>query len=274
MIDSGCSTGHRQFQLSKKRFGAAAAAFLCALSLSACATGPRGDPPPDPTLAPDPFEPFNRAMLSVNTGIEKVIARPIDTVYRGVTPKPARKGIANAVDNLSSPVTFLNDLLQGRPGRAGKTLVRFIVNSVIGIAGFFDVAKSDGLPPHYEDFGQTLAVWGVKNGPYLVLPLIGPTTVRDGIGYGIDTVSDPLYWVLNNSTATYAIAGTETLIQYDNYREDLENLRKSSIDYYSAMRSAYLQRRQSDIYNGDLPRGDTMPDILDSLPEDEQPPAK
>ena len=251
-----------------------AAAFLCVLSLSACAAMPRDDPPPDPTLAPDPFEPFNRAMLGINTGIEKVIAKPIDTVYRGVTPKPVRKGISNAVDNLGSPVTFLNDLLQGRPGRAGKTLIRFIVNSVIGIAGFFDIAKANGLPPHQEDFGQTLAVWGVKTGPYLVLPLIGPTTVRDGIGYGIDTISDPLYWVLNNSTATYAIAGVETLVPYDNYREEIESLRKSSIDYYSALRSAYLQRRQSDIYNGDVPRGDAMPDILDSLPEDELPPAE
>jgi phospholipid-binding lipoprotein MlaA len=251
-----------------------AAAVLCVVTLSACATGPRSDPPPDPTLAPDPFEGFNRVMLHVNTGFENVIAKPADTVYRGVTPRPVRKGISNAVDNLGSPVTFLNDLLQGRPGRAGKTLIRFIVNSVIGIAGFFDIAKSNGLPPHQEDFGQTLAVWGVKNGPFLILPMIGPTTVRDGIGYGIDTISDPLYWLVNNTAATYAIVGTETLVQYDNARDQLKSLRQSSIDFYSALRSAYLQHRQSEIYNGDLPHGDTMPDILDSLPEDEQPPAE
>ena len=275
MIDSGCSTGHRQFQLSKKRrIGPLAAALLCAFSLSACATGPRGDPPPDPTLAPDPFEPFNRAMLGVNTGIENVIAKPLDTVYRGVAPKPVRKGISNVADNLGEPITFMNDLLQGRPGRAGKTLIRFIVNSIIGVAGFYDVAKLDGLPRHSEDFGQTLGVWGVKSGPYLVLPLFGPTTVRDSIGDTVDAFADPVYRVLNSTAATYALWTSETFIDYDNNRDELENLRKSSIDFYSALRSAYLQYRQSGVYNGQVPRGDAMPDILDSLPEDELAPAK
>ncbi len=266
MIDSGCSTGHRQFQLTKKRIRAAATGALCLFALAACASTPQHAPPGDPTLAPDPFEPFNRAMLGVNTGFEKVIAKPIDVVYRAATPSPLRRGFSNAVDNAGSPVTFLNEMLQGRPGQAGKTLVRFVVNSVVGIGGLFDVAKSSGLPPHYEDFGQTLAVWGVRNGPYLVLPLIGPTTVRDGIGYGIDTISDPLYWLINDTATTYAIFGAETLVEYDDNRDQLESLRKTSIDFYSALRSAYLQHRQSEIYNGSIPHEDAMPDILDSLP--------
>ena len=266
MIDSGCSTGHRQFQLSKTQIRAVVTALLCALALGACASGPRSEPPRDPTLAPDPFEPFNRVMLDVNTGLENVIAKPIDTVYRGITPKPVRRGVSNAVDNIGSPVTFLNDILQGRPRQAGKTFARFVVNTVFGIAGLFDIAKTGGLPPHDEDFGQTLAVWGIGNGPYLVLPLFGPTTIRDGVGLGVDTISDPLYWLVNDTATTYAIVGTETLVSYDNNRDQLKALRKSSIDFYSALRSAYLQHRQSEIYNGDVPQGESMPDILDSMP--------
>jgi len=242
--------------------------------LSACATTPHGTAPADPGQAPDPFEPFNRTMLKVNNGVETVIARPLDTVYRTVTPKPARRGLSNAAKNLTSPITFLNDLLQGRPGRAGKTLVRFVINSTVGIGGLFDVAKAGDLPGHEEDFGQTLGVWGVKNGPYLVLPFFGPSTVRDGIGLGIDTISDPLFWLINNSTVSYALYGGEELIEYDDNRDDLENLKKSSIDFYSALRSAYLQHRQSEVFNGHPPKGAAAPDILDSFPTTPETPAK
>jgi phospholipid-binding lipoprotein MlaA len=246
--------------------------LVCSLLLGACATGPhaaiKGG---DPSQAADPFEPFNRAMLHVNDGIETVIAKPVDTVYRTVTPPFLRKGLSNAENNITSPVTFLNDILQGKPKRAGETLVRFLMNSIFGIGGLIDVAAGEGIKPHDEDFGQTLAVWGVKDGPYLVLPFIGPTTIRDGVGYGVDTVSDPLYWLINDKTTTYALFGAEILIDYDDNRDDLENLRKSSIDFYSALRSAYLQHRASEIRDGAAGTSDSMPDILDSLPESDTP---
>ncbi len=241
---------------------------LATLLLSACASNPQADP----TNAPDPLEPFNRAMLHFNNGFEKVVARPADIVYRKVAPQAVRKSLSNAANNLTSPVTFVNDLLQGKPDRAFKTLVRFIVNSTFGIAGFMDVAARNGLPDQPEDFGQTLGVWGLANGPYLVLPLIGPTTFRDGIGLGVDTLSDPQYWMIDDSTTAYALYGGQTFIQYDDDRDDLEHLRRTSIDFYSALRSAYLQQRASEVRDGRPPSGAASQDILDAFPAAPQSP--
>lgn len=242
---------------------------LAAMLLGACATGRPAAP--DPSQAPDPLEGFNRVMQHVNDGFETVLVKPVDTVYRTVMPRPLRKGLSNAYGNISSPVTFLNDVLQGKPKRAGQTLARFLINSTLGLGGLIDVAAHKGIKPHKEDFGQTLAVWGVKSGPYLVLPLIGPTTVRDGIGYGVDTISDPLYWLIHDKTTEYALYGSELLIEYDDNRDELDALRKSSIDFYAALRSAYLQHRAADIRDGAPAPADSMPDILDSLPESETP---
>jgi phospholipid-binding lipoprotein MlaA len=264
---------------SKRCHGVSKLPALCGLLiggllLGACATGPhtaiKGD---DPSQAPDPFEPFNRTMQHVNDGFETVIAKPLDVGYRTVTPRFLRKGLSNAYANVISPITFLNDVLQGKPERASQTLARFVMNSTVGLGGLIDVASAKGIKRHEEDFGQTLAVWGVKSGPYLVLPLIGPTTIRDGIGYGVDTFSDPLYWLIHDNTVSYALYGSELLIDYDDHRDDLDNLRKSSIDFYSALRSAYLQNRASEIRDGAPATGDSAPDILDTLPESE-PPAK
>jgi phospholipid-binding lipoprotein MlaA len=243
--------------------------LFSALLLGACATAQTKTM--DPSEAPDPLEPFNRVMQHVNDGFEMVLMKPVDTVYRGVTPKPLRKGLSNAYANVSSPVTFLNDVLQGKPKRAGQTFARFLINSTIGLGGLIDVASAKGIKRHKEDFGQTLAVWGMKSGPYLVLPLIGPTNVRDGIGYGIDTISDPLFWLIHDKTTEYALFGSELLIEYDDNRDELDALRKSSIDFYSALRSAYLQHRAADIRDGTAAPGDSVPDILDSLPESETP---
>lgn len=235
--------------------------------LAACATM-KPAAGTDVTRAPDPFEHFNRVMLGVNTGLEKVIFRPVDSVYRTVTPWPVRQGLSNAALNLTSPVTFVNDLLQGKPRRAGQTLFRFVLNSTMGFAGLFDVASVWGIPGHSEDFGQTLGVWGARNGPYLVLPLIGPTTFRDGIGTGIDTITDPLFWLISDSTTSYALYGGEQFVEYDDNRDDLEALRASSLDFYSALRSSYLQDRRSEVYDGHAPPVETLPeDILDLAPD-------
>jgi phospholipid-binding lipoprotein MlaA len=239
----------------------------CAPILAACVTAQTTTgPAADVTLAPDPFEPFNRAMLKVNTGVEKGLIKPIDIVYRAVAPKPLQQGLSNAAYNLTEPVNFANELLQLKPARAGKTLARFLINSTVGLGGLLDLATRSGIPRHAEDFGQTLGVWGLGNGPYLVLPLLGPTTVRDGIGTGVDTYTDPTYWLIDDSTTSYALWGGRQFIDYDDHRDELEELRKSSLDFYSALRSSYLQQRRSDVYDGHPPPA-ALPDILDQVPE-------
>lgn len=223
----------------------------------------------DVTQAPDPFEQVNRASLQVNMAVEKVVMRPVNTVYRTLLPAPVRTGLSNVYANSRSPIIFINDLLQGKPDRAGRTLARFVINSTVGVGGLLDVAAANGMPRHYEDFGQTLGVWGVKNGPYLVLPILGPTTFRDGVGTAVDIATDPLFWLFggltDNSTEGWAYTGAVMLVAYDGSRDDLEELERSSIDLYSALRSAYLQHRQSEVLDG-AAGADALPDILDNLP--------
>ncbi len=224
----------------------------------------------DVTQAPDPFEKVNRASLSVNLAIDKVVMRPINTVYRTLVPEPGRQAFSNVYENSRSPVILLNDLLQGEPKRAGQTLARFLINSTVGVGGLLDVAAANGIPRHYEDFGQTLGVWGVKNGPYVVVPLLGPTTFRDGVGMAVDVLTDPLFWLFGgfgtNTDEGWAYMGGSMLIAYDSNRDDFEELQRSSIDLYSALRSAYLQHRQSELLNGGAADPNSLPDILDDLP--------
>lgn len=246
------------------------AVMAIGLAVTGCASTHPVTTTGDVTQAPDPFEPVNRASMEVNNVIHKVVLRPVNTVYRTILPEPVRIGFSNVYDNSRAPVIFLNDLLQGEPARAGNTLARFLLNSTIGVGGLLDVAAANGIQKHSEDFGQTLGVWGVKNGPYMVLPLLGPTTFRDGIGMAVDIATDPLFWLFGGinetTTAGWAYTGGVMLIGYDNGRDDFEELERSSIDFYSALRSAYLQHRQSEVLNGAAGSAEALPDILDSLP--------
>ncbi len=232
------------------------------LWLPACASSQ------DAALAPDPLEPFNRAMLGVNRGLEVVVVRPVGSVYRSLTPAPARRAISNVAANVFTPVSALNALLQGKPSQAGRSILRFLVNSTLGLGGLIDVASRHGLPAQREDFGQTLAVWGLGNGPYLVLPLIGPTTLRDGIGLGVDTVTDPLFWILDGPVENYSYYGGALLVAYDDHRDDLDALRRGSLDFYVALRSAYLQSRRDAVHDGAAAAAEGPADILDSVPAD------
>ncbi len=245
------------------RSGAIAVAAAATLALAGCASAPNTDSPPDP------LEPANRAMLKMNDGVETVVVKPVDTVYRGVVPDVARKMLSNAHANIASPVTFVNDLLQGEPRRASETLMRFLINSTIGFGGLVDVASAGGIAVHDEDFGQTLAVWGVRPGPYLVVPLLGPSNFRDLVGTGVDVVTDPLFWLMGGpgssiSTADAALQGSSLLITYDDARDDLDLLRQSSVDFYEALRNVYHQHRQFEILNGRLAEQGNG-DILDTL---------
>src|SRR6187402_2635414 len=159
-----------------------------ALLLSACATVPG-----QYRLAErDPLEKFNRGVWGVNMAADKVVIKPVSQVYRAVAPRPVRQGVTNLFTNLTEPWSLINNVLQGKSERAGRNLARFLVNTTIGIGCLFDQASKMGIRPAPEDLGQTMARWGVNGGPYLVLPLLGPSTMRDGIGTGVAAYADPV----------------------------------------------------------------------------------
>ena len=147
----------------------------------------------------DPFEPVNRVIYSVNDVADTYVLRPVARGYNWVTPEPARNGIGNFFDNLTYPVTIVNDLLQAKWGQAGSDTLRFLTNSTFGLFGFMDVATDAGLERHDEDFGQTFAKWGIPAGPYIMLPLFGPRTARSGIGTLFDVQVNPLVQLSNTS---------------------------------------------------------------------------
>jgi phospholipid-binding lipoprotein MlaA len=213
----------------------------------------------------DPLEGLNRLIFDLNEFIQAILLRPASEFYVGFMPPPMREVVGNVLDNLRTPIILVNDLLQGEGERAWQTTQRFVVNSTWGVAGIVDRAKEIGIPKHNEDFGQTLAVWGVGEGFYLVLPLFGPSSPRDGIGkHFVDGYFDPLGMWLENSDrdaevwARTAVGGVDT---YSSVADELAQVKKTSIDYYAAIRSMYRQKRNADIRNGedsDLP---PIPDI-------------
>lgn len=200
----------------------------------------------------DPLEPINRIVFGINEVIDFVVLRPVSLVYRTVVPQPLRTGVSNALHNWASPVIFANDLLQGEPERAKTTLVRFLVNSSAGFGGMVDAAATAGLPRHSEDFGQTLAVWGVGSGPYLVLPLLGPSNVRDAVGLAADAATHPATWLMwdlpiwerATPVMAYTVSGHEALM------DEADTLRRTSPDFYASVRDIYSQKRATEIANG------------------------
>jgi phospholipid-binding lipoprotein MlaA len=194
----------------------------------------------------DPFERTNRALLSFNQGLTRVFFDPVLRGYRFVVPEPARKGIHRAFVNLNTPSTLVNDLLQLRFKDAATTLGRFILNTTIGYAGIFDVAIEAGWEHHESDFGQTLGRYGVGGGPYLVVPVFGPRTVRDGFGGIVDLFFQPLTYIIG-PTPNIVIGASSGFSLLDAHFEALRALEESSIDYYAALRSAYLQSRAAHI---------------------------
>ena len=235
--------------------------LLSASTLSACATRP---PASDPeALAEfnendDRLEPFNRVMFKVDQGFNTVFVHPVVHVYRTVVPAGPRRGLLNFANNLHAPVVFINDVLQARFHRAGQTLGRILLNTTVGLGGLFDVASRMGLPYHNNQFGTTLAVWGVGEGSYLYLPLLGPSTIRDGLGLSVDTFAvDPLAWYEygrhSEPWVQWADLGLTFITQEDDNLDVLDELKKSSIDYYAALRSAYRQHRAQEIRGGKPP---------------------
>ncbi len=216
----------------------------------------------------DPIEPFNRYIFEVNRFIDIMLLRPVAEIYRGAVPQPAQDGVRNVLNHLRTPLTFVHDVAQGEVDRAGQSFGRFAINSVAGVGGVFDVAgvggSETGIPYHEEDFGQTLAVWGVGEGPYLVLPLFGPSNVRDAFGRIGDTFIDPIGFLGSEDTQFKLLVIRASLTAIDSRARNIETLdeiERSSIDYYATIRSLYRQRRRADIANGRLPPSDDSPDI-------------
>ncbi|MGF1543012.1 MAG: VacJ family lipoprotein [Parvularculaceae bacterium] len=212
----------------------------------------------------DPWIGFNRKMFAVNTFIDDNFLVPSAKVYRATTPKKGRRGIRRFLANLRAPGIFINDLLQGEFKRAGETAGRFFVNSTIGAGGFADPSAELIAPAHSEDFGQTLAVWGFDSGPYLFLPLLGPSSPRDGFGSGVQILLDPHTFVRTPpaNIARFTRAGVGGVSAREPLIEPLAEIRANSLDYYASFRSFYLQAREREIKNGRTDYSD-LPDIGD-----------
>lgn len=245
-------------------------AVLSALFLTSCASTKPGSSSSGAPEIYDPFENVNRSIFAFNKAVNGAIIHPLARGYEDAVPKPARTGITNFLRNLKSPLHFANQLLQGDFDGAGTVLTRAAINTLIGVGGIFDVAGSEGIAYESEDFGQTLAVWGVSDGPYLVLPLIGPSSTRDYFGYSVDGLSDPLRFYLHN-TDHETLYYTKVAADYFDLRVSLvhvlEDLQNSSIDYYAAVRSTYYQRRAAMIRDEDPDRVDNfeIPDYDDDF---------
>jgi phospholipid-binding lipoprotein MlaA len=209
----------------------------------------------------DPYESTNRQIFELNQNFDHRVARPVAVFYSRAMPRPARDGIHNVLVNIGLPVVLANDILQGDATRAKDTLGRLVVNSTVGIAGLVDVAGRTGIPEHASDFGETLAHYGVEEGPYLVLPMLGPSDVRDAIGYGVDVALDPATWVGFRSAVLFktALRGTGVIDARVQNIGVVDELESGSVDLYATERSAFRQNREAKIRRG-------KPDVKD-LPD-------
>ena len=251
------------------RLGAIIAAALLLHAPSAFARTPPavGKPAPDPgpAAASDPFERLNRRVYAANRAFDRWILGPVARAYARITPRPIYLAMHNVARNLGEPAVFANDILQLRPKAAGRTAVRFAFNSTFGLAGLFDPARKVGLPHHDNGFAVTMGHYGVGPGPYLFLPLIGPMTLRDMVGEGVDLASDPIAVARFKGSARLwtGLAVTEGLHERNESDDDLRRIDQMGTDSYATMRSLYLQDRQSAIDGGQV-KIENLPDFGDA----------
>jgi phospholipid-binding lipoprotein MlaA len=203
------------------------------------------DGAPDPAERDD-LECTNRASFSFNEGFYEWIADPVARGFEWLVPDVGRRAIHRFFENLESPAILLSDVLQLAPLDASKTTARFVVNSTVGVAGFVDVAGWLGIEGHHTDFGETLGVWGTPSGSYVVIPVLGPSTARDTFGEIVDAVLHPTAWLLTPAQQVI-IRSSDGLSTYDVERERLEALRATSVDFYAAIRGAYLMDRDAEV---------------------------
>ena len=235
------------------------AAAVALLSIAACATPP---PANDPEAVAefketnDPIEPANRVFYAINDGIDVVVLRPLALAYRYTIPQVVREHTHNVLANLGEPVATADDMLSGKPRRAGDSLMRFLVNSTFGVVGIFDVATGWGWPEHDTDAGIAFALWGVPSGPYLYLPILGPSNPRDAVGFGVDRLMDPGLWIGGKPAQDvgYGRLGLGALDARERVLDELDKVKAEALDPYATLRSLARQHRQSQI---DDARSDT-----------------
>lgn len=222
--------------------------------LSGCASGPHAH-------SADPFEPVNRVVFKFNEGLDRAIVKPVATAYRDVTPAPVRRGVNSFFENISDVWSLVNNVLQAKPGEAADSLFRVTVNTFWGVGGIFDVASAMKIPKHKEDFGQTLGVWGLAPGPYVVLPLLGPSSVRDSVGTLVDSQGSLLPQI-DNVPVRNSLLGLRLVDTRANLLDFGNVLDQAALDKYTFTRDIYLQRRQSQIGKEDV-----QPEERYDLPE-------
>jgi phospholipid-binding lipoprotein MlaA len=227
------------------------ATATAALVVAGCATPPPASDPDavaDFQQTNDPLEPTNRVFYAINDGLDTVILRPVASAYKTYVPEVVRTHAHDALANLTSPILLANDIMQAKPRIAGDTLMRFLINSTVGVAGIFDVATNWGYPEHSTDFGVTLALWGLPEGPFLFLPLLGPSNPRDASGYGADILLDPFTWTGKGIAVAALGYGRFALTAVDEraaYLGDLDKIKQTALDPYATFRSLYRQHRDS-----------------------------
>ena len=229
------------------------------LAVAGCAGTPASADPD--TLAQareanDPYEGANRFFYKIDDGLDTYVLRPVAVAYRAVVPGAIRRPVHNVLDNLASPIRFANDVIQGKPRRAGDTLMRFVINSTAGAGGLFDVAGEVGYQRHPTDFGVTLALWGVGEGPFLFLPLFGPSSPRDATGLAADALLDPLTYASFGGRTALEVSrfGLRTVDERERLIDPIDSVKRTALDPYATFRSLYRQNRQSEI---DETRNDT-----------------
>ena len=241
--------------------------FSLVIGVSGCAKTPPVTATYQSQQIADPLEPVNRAVFGFNNVLDEALIEPVAKGYNALLPRFVRDAIRNFMRNLQSPVDVANDLLQGRIKNAGVATARFVINSTVGISGLIDVATKKGMHYRDEDFGQTLASWGVGNGCYLVLPVLGPSTLRDATGTFVDGYADPFrLWTTNTGREGlyYAREALQGLDTRSRLIKPIDDMRKNSLDYYAAARSAYIQHRNALIRANDPQAAGAAPQGLGS----------
>lgn len=249
------------------KHGRAALGIVFALALSGCVTLP----PNSQRVPQDPWESWNRGVYKVNDKLDRAVAKPVARTYVRAVPKPVRTGVSNFFENLRQPTVMINDALQGKFKSAANDLARFVLNLTVGVGGLLDPATQAGLDLNNEDFGQTLGHWGVHPGPFVEIPLLGPSDVRDGLGRVVDTYTGPTHYVKNKPIeySLYAVSLVDTRAALLSLDDTLKNV----FDPYAFVRDAYLQRRAYLISDGKLTE-EPLEDPGQDEPHSAKPPAE
>jgi phospholipid-binding lipoprotein MlaA len=244
----------------KARCARAALGIVCLLSVSACVTLP----PNSPRSPQDPWESWNRGVYRINDKLDRAIAKPVARTYVRVVPQPVRTGVSNFFDNLDTPTVMINDALQGKFLAAGNDLGRFLLNSTLGLAGLLDPATSAGMAKNNEDFGQTLGHWGVHPGPFVELPVLGPSDLRDAPSKVVDSYTNPRQYI-HNSYVKYGL-WLPSLVDTRARLLPLDETLKNVYDPYAFIRDAYLQRRAYLVSDGKVTEEEPLVDPGEDTP--------